>query len=386
MRCVARRRADEHEVGGRTLLEQLPYVGRHLLVRVVVICRLEEGALVFQHLQELVLQHFVHLADLVDEEDAAVRLRHHAGLRLGDAAVGKVAPRPLVDGIVHRAQERVRHVARIPAQRRAVRLDEGRRLRKRRMRLLLDGFQDDARRRRLADARRAVEQEVLRVRRGELRRERLDGAFLADDFFERLGAQKLHDGLREVDLFERFELLALLRRLRRFKAALLVLQDLHTDVLHIILVILFELLLDLLLDLVLHAAPRHDVGDALGKLDEDRGDLRFRRHALDRRVLVDDALKGEDALSADGRAHETHGVHLARLDDEPVRAGLFGEDRIERVDLAVDALRPLVQRDMGSGRSVTGEKTLEKVQHDTSFLLIRRRRPRRSCSGSPDAP
>ena len=218
------------------------------------------------------------------------------------------------------------------------------------MRLLLDGFEDDARRRRLADARRPVEQEVLRVGRGELRGERLDGTLLADDLFERLGAQKLHDGLREMNLFERFEFLALLRRLRRLDRALLVLQDLHADVLHIVLMVLFELFLNLLLDLVLHAAPRHDVGDALGKLDEDGGDLRLRRHALDRRVLVNDALKRKNALAANGRAHEAHGVHLARLDDEPVRSRLVGENRIERIDLAVEALCRRVGLRFGRGR------------------------------------
>ena len=69
----------------------------------VVVGGLEEGALVFEHLQELVLQHFVHLADLVDEEDAAVRFRDHAGLRLGDAAVGEIAACALIDWVVHRA-------------------------------------------------------------------------------------------------------------------------------------------------------------------------------------------------------------------------------------------------------------------------------------------
>ena len=103
VRGVARRRADEHEVGRCALLEELPYIGRHLLVRMVVVGGLEEGALVFEHLQELVLQHFVHLADLVDEEDAAVRFGDHAGLWLGDAAVGEIAARALIDRVVHRA-------------------------------------------------------------------------------------------------------------------------------------------------------------------------------------------------------------------------------------------------------------------------------------------
>ena len=103
MRSVARRRTDEYEIGRRPFFEKLPYIRRHLFIRMVVIGRLKERPLVLEHFQELVLQHLVHLADLVDEENAAVRLRHKTRLRLGYAAVRKVAPRPLVDGIVHRA-------------------------------------------------------------------------------------------------------------------------------------------------------------------------------------------------------------------------------------------------------------------------------------------
>ena len=100
---VARRRADEHEVRGRALLEELPDVGRHLRVGRVVVRRVEIGALVLEDLEELVLQHLVHLTDLVDEEDAAVRVRHEAGLRLGNAVVGERLLRALIDGVVHGA-------------------------------------------------------------------------------------------------------------------------------------------------------------------------------------------------------------------------------------------------------------------------------------------
>ena len=128
---IPRRRPDQHEVRGRALLEQLLDVGRHALVVGVVICRLKIRTLVLEHLEQLILQHLVHLANLVDEEDTAVRLRYESRLWLGDAAVRKVLLRPLINGVMHRAEQGIRHIARIPAQRRPVRLHEWRALPKR---------------------------------------------------------------------------------------------------------------------------------------------------------------------------------------------------------------------------------------------------------------
>ena len=48
---VARRRADQHEVRRRALLEELADVGRDLRVRRIVVGRLEVGALVLEDLQ-----------------------------------------------------------------------------------------------------------------------------------------------------------------------------------------------------------------------------------------------------------------------------------------------------------------------------------------------
>ena len=117
--------ADEDEVRRSALLKEFANVGRDALVIGIVIRRLEIGTLVLQYLEQLVLQHLIHLADLVDEEDAAVCIRHESRLWLGDAAVRKALLCALIDGVMHRAEQRVRHVARIPAERRAVRLHEG---------------------------------------------------------------------------------------------------------------------------------------------------------------------------------------------------------------------------------------------------------------------
>ena len=166
---IARRRADQHEVGRRAVAEQLLHVGGHVRIVLVVVRRLERDALVLEHLEQPRLHRRVHLADLVDEQHAAVRARHQAQLRLGDRAVGEVAPRALVDRVVHAAQQRVRRLAVIPAQRRAGRFDERRVGRERRVRARLRHLEREPRDRRLADAGRAVQDHVLRIRRRELR-------------------------------------------------------------------------------------------------------------------------------------------------------------------------------------------------------------------------
>ena len=104
------------------------------------------------------MEHLIHLTDLVDEEDAAVCIGHQPWFWLGNAAVGKVLLRALIDGVMHRAEQRVRHVARIPTQRCSVRLDKGCSLCKGRYRTFLRRLENEACRCRLADAGRTVEQ------------------------------------------------------------------------------------------------------------------------------------------------------------------------------------------------------------------------------------
>ena len=64
---IACRRTDKDEVRRCALLKELADVGRHALVVGVVVRRLKIGAFVLEHLEQFILQHLVHLADLVDE-------------------------------------------------------------------------------------------------------------------------------------------------------------------------------------------------------------------------------------------------------------------------------------------------------------------------------
>ena len=65
------------------------------------------------------------LTDLIQEQNPAVRLAYRAGLWLGNTLYTQ-RPRPLIDGIVHAADERVRDGAFIEAHAGRVHFDEGR--------------------------------------------------------------------------------------------------------------------------------------------------------------------------------------------------------------------------------------------------------------------
>ena len=88
-----------------------------------------------------------------------------ARLRFRDPRIGQVAAGALINRVVDRTDERVGHIPRIPAQRRPVRFDKGRIRAKRCKGQLLGFVEDDAGSRRLADARRSVEEQVLRIDR-----------------------------------------------------------------------------------------------------------------------------------------------------------------------------------------------------------------------------
>ena len=261
-----------------------------------------------------------------------------AGLRLRHADVGKVPARALIDRVVNGADQRVRHVPRVPAQRGAVGFHEGRVLREGRQGHFLRLLQHEARGGGLADAGRPVEDQMLGVGGGELCQKRADGPGLAHDLLQRFRTQKLHDGLGELHLVHLFQRLAAELRLRRFVLRTFFLQDLHADVLHIVLMVFLQLFRDLLLNLVLQRAARHQVGDALRQFRQEFGNLRVRGDMLDGGVFQDDALERQHALPAQGRAHEAHGVHLPRLDDEAVGAQDVRQHAVKRVDLPVQRM------------------------------------------------
>ena len=81
----------------------------------------------------------------------------------GTAGLGKLATATLIDRIVDAAKQRIDRLARIPTQRRSARLHEWRVFGKGRVGPRLRHLQHQARDRRLSDARRSVENRVLRI-------------------------------------------------------------------------------------------------------------------------------------------------------------------------------------------------------------------------------
>ena len=163
-------RADEAEISRQAVGEDLADVARDAYVIGVVVRRLKHDAAVFEDLEELVHLHGVQFADLIKEEHAAVSLRHRAGLRLRDA-LHPQRTCALVDGVMHAAQKGIGDGALVETDAGGVDLDERGVLAERRALRLLGGLQHQPRGARFADAGRAVNQHVLRVRAAEDRLE-----------------------------------------------------------------------------------------------------------------------------------------------------------------------------------------------------------------------
>ena len=303
----------------------------------VVVGRLERHALVFQHLQQPGLHRGIHFADLVDEQHAAVRARHEPQLRLGNRALGEVAPRALVDRVVHAAQQRVRRLAAVPAQRRPGRLDERRVGGERRVRPRLRELEREPRDRRLPDAGRPVEDHVLRVRRRQLRDQRLDRGLLTDHFAERLRAQDVERRAREPARVERFQIVQALLRRGGLRTGLLA-QRLELELAQVLLMALHHLGVDLRLDLVADGALRDQIGQLVLDLADHFLVLRLRRARLEARVLENQALQRQQAVGDRLRAHLFERAELAGAHDDLLRPQRFGQDVVQHRDLAAQLL------------------------------------------------
>jgi hypothetical protein len=303
----------------------------------VIVRRFEHDALVLEHLEQARLHRRVHLADLVDEQHAAVRLGHQAQPRFGDATLGEVVPRALVDRIVDAAEQRVRRLAVIPAQRRPGRLDERRVGGERRAWTRFCQLEREPRDGRLADAGRPVEDHVLGIRRGQLRQQRLDRGFLADDLVQRLGAQDIERGAREPAAVEPFEVGQPLFRRRRLRAGLLA-QRLEAQLLEVLLVALDHLDVDPRLELIADGALRDQIRQPVLDLRDGLAVLRLGRACLEGRVLEDQPLQRQQAIGHRLRAHLLERAEFARAHDDLLGPQRVGQDVVERCDLATQLL------------------------------------------------
>ena len=173
-------------------------IGGRGLVRGVVVGAVETHHAVFEHFEQLVHLHRVHLADLIQKQYAAVGARHRPLLGLRHAALPQGAG-SLIDGIVDAAKERVGDGALVKAQTGGVHLDKGRILAKGRALRSLGGLQRQPRRAGLAHARRPIDEHMLRVFPAEHGFERAHAFFLPDDLGKALRAHGLVERLGKAD-------------------------------------------------------------------------------------------------------------------------------------------------------------------------------------------
>ena len=180
------------------MLEDVVDVGRDVSVLGVIIGAIEEDLAVLQHLQQLVELDRVQFADLVQEQDAAVGLGDRSGLGLRDAGHAQ-RPRPLIDRVMHRTDQRVGDAPLVKAGGSGVQLDELGMGAEGRARVLLGLLQHQSGNGGLAHAGRAVDQDVLGVGAAECCPQCLQAVFLANDLLEALRTRPLRERLRQGD-------------------------------------------------------------------------------------------------------------------------------------------------------------------------------------------
>ena len=164
----------------------------------VVVGRLEHHLPILQHLQQLVHLNGVQLADLVQKQHAALCLGHGARLGLGNTLLSQCAG-SLVDRIMDRPDQGIGDRAFIEPDGGGVHLNEGGVLAEGGSPGLLRRLQHQTRRAGLADAGRAVDDDVLRVGAAENGLQRTDAILLPDDVLHLRGADMLREGLRQMN-------------------------------------------------------------------------------------------------------------------------------------------------------------------------------------------
>ena len=195
---AARGGADEAKIGGQAVLKDVVDISGRGLVPGVVIGAVEAHHAVFEYLEQLVHLHGVHLADLVEKKHAAVGARDRAFLGLRHSALPKRTG-ALIDGIMNTAEERVGDGALVKAQAGGVHLDKGRICGEGGTLRALGRFQRQPRRAGLAHARRAVDEDVLRVLAAQHSPQRAHAVLRSDDLGKAPRAHGLVERLGKAD-------------------------------------------------------------------------------------------------------------------------------------------------------------------------------------------
>ena len=180
-RRTARCRPNQAEIRRQPLLKNFMDIQRDVRILAAVIAALKPRHTVLQHLQQLVHLQWVKLPDFIYEQYAAVCLTDRPRPWLWNTRLPQSAS-PLIYRIMYGAHQRVGNVSFVKLQCRCVQLHKFRPFPKGRLRSAFCLLQNQPRRRSLAYPRRAINQDMLRIRAAERGSERADSLFLPDDF------------------------------------------------------------------------------------------------------------------------------------------------------------------------------------------------------------
>ena len=160
-------------------MENVVDIARNRRVIRIIIRAVQHHAAILQHLQQLVHLHRMQFADFIQKQHPAMRFGDRAGFGLRHALCAQL-PRTLINRVMDAADERVGNRAFIKAHARRIHLDERRILAEGRPLRLLRRLQHQPRRAGLADAGRAVNQHMLRIRAAENRLQAANAVLLTN--------------------------------------------------------------------------------------------------------------------------------------------------------------------------------------------------------------
>ena len=172
--------AHQPKVSRQTVFENIVDVSRNGSILRAVIGRFQHDLPIFQHLEQLIHLDGMQFADLVQKQHAAMRLSHRAGFRLRNALHAQRAC-ALINRVVHTADQRVRYRPFVKTDAGSIHFDEGRVGAKGCSRALFGCFQHQTGGAGLSDARRAVDDDVLRIFAAKDRFQGFDPVLLTHD-------------------------------------------------------------------------------------------------------------------------------------------------------------------------------------------------------------
>ena len=190
-------RAYQTKIRRKPILEHVMNISGDGSVLRTVVGGFQHHLAVFQHFEQLVHLDGMQLADLIQKQHAAVRLGDGSRLGLGHSLHAQ-RPGPLIDGIVNAADQRVGDGSLVEADAGGVHLDKGCVGTKGRAGALLRGFQHQTGGAGLADARRPVDDDMLRVFAAQDRFQGFDPVLLTYDIRKFRRAHLLRQGLAEA--------------------------------------------------------------------------------------------------------------------------------------------------------------------------------------------